>query len=304
MIDKCPICLEELVSNIGVAVPCGHCFHRDCYARLKEDSEQRAEVMELPLQQRCCLCKKKVSCSRPVAWVAHLKSSFLTLSLKVRKFHNLFLSFDSIKLSSTTREQNDREKLLWEKGKELEKRIIELQSLSADQSDILCRLVPRHDHLEARYSKLKQEKEQLKRQLKVVEDENWDLRFDCFDATAKLERARAHRDILECRLEEAEGENRDLQVIGKSLEQQLISAKLKRKAVKTKMKHLLREHCQQIDVVKHEMESMKQEKDALQGELKVYRRETAEIKEMRLVAKKRKRTKNKRGKKLSLNLIV
>lgn len=281
MIDKCPICLEELVSNIGVAVPCGHCFHRDCYARLKEDSEQRAEVMELPLQQRCCLCKKKV-----------------------RKFHNLFLSFDSIKLSSTTREQNDREKLLWEKGKELEKRIIELQSLSADQSDILCRLVPRHDHLEARYSKLKQEKEQLKRQLKVVEDENWDLRFDCFDATAKLERARAHRDILECRLEEAEGENRDLQVIGKSLEQQLISAKLKRKAVKTKMKHLLREHCQQIDVVKHEMESMKQEKDALQGELKVYRRETAEIKEMRLVAKKRKRTKNKRGKKLSLNLIV
>ena len=143
----------------------------------------------------------------------------------MRKFHNIFLSFDSLRPSATTREQNKREELLREKKKELEKRIIELQSLSADQSEILCRLVPRHDHLEARYNKLKEEKQQLKRQLKAVEDENWDLRFDCFDATAKLERARAHRDTLECRLEEAEGENKDLHVIGESLEQQLMTVR-------------------------------------------------------------------------------
>lgn len=222
----------------------------------------------------------------------------------MRKFHNIFLAFDSIKLSAANSEQHNREELLREKGKALEKRINELQSLSADQSEILCRLVPRHDHLEARYYKLKEEKQQLKRQLKVVEDENWDLRFDCFDATAKLERARAHRDSLECRLEEAEGDKRDLHVIGESLEQQLMTANLKRKSVKTKMKHLLREHGEQINAVKHEMERMKQEKDALQVELRKYRREAVEVNEMRFAAKKKKRTKNKRGKKLSLNLIL
>ena len=60
MLDKCPICLEDLADNIGVAVPCGHCYHRDCFAKLKEDSEQRAEMLELALLQRCCICKKRV----------------------------------------------------------------------------------------------------------------------------------------------------------------------------------------------------------------------------------------------------
>lgn len=224
----------------------------------------------------------------------------------MRKFHNIFLSFDSVD-TATNMVQKSHEEQLKEKNENLEKRVNELQALSSDQSEILCRLVPRHDHLESRYSKVKEEKQSLKREMKTMEDENWDLRFVCFDAEAKLERAKAHHNSLESKLEEAVGENRDLHEIGDSLEQQLETAKTKRKSVKTKMKHLLREQHQQVDVVKQEMEKMKKEKEALRGKLDKYRLDVRMMKEGRLVhlvAKKTKRTKNSRRSNKLVNIIL
>lgn len=305
MIDKCPICLEELVSNIGVAVPCGHCFHRDCFARLKEDSEQRAEILEQALLQQCCLCKKKVGSQKiNVSVIASLELSHKPRhTQQVRKFHNIYISFHSVASMEATKEQDSREERLRERAKEMEKRVFELQALSADQSEILCRLVPRHDHLEARNCKLKEEKTLLKRQLKAVEDENWDLRFDAFDATAKFDRAMAQIRDLESKLEAAAVENRKLLLIGDTLEGQLEAAKSKRKSVKEKMRVHLREHFQQIDTVKQEMERMKKEKDALKGQLAKLRPKVRRIKEMRLTSAEAKRAKITRCKRLPLNLI-
>ena len=203
-----------------------------------------------------------------------------------------------------TQERASREEQLREKTKEMEKRIIELQDLSTDQSEILCRLVPRHDHLEARNCKLKEEKMLLKRQLKAVEDENWDLRFDTFDATAKFERAMAHLRDLESKLETAAVENRKLLLVGDALEKQLVAAKSKRKDVKAKLKVLAREHFQQIDIVKQEMERMKHEKDALKGQLAKFRPDVRRMTEMRLISTKVKRKKSTRCKRLPLNLIL
>lgn len=222
---------------------------------------------------------------------------------QVRRFHNIYLSFHSVASMEATKEQVTREEQLREKTKEMEKRIIELQALSADQSEILCRLVPRHDQLEARNCKLKEEKMLLKRQLKAVEDENWDLRFDIFDATAKFERAMAHLHDLESKLEGAAVENRKLLLVGDTLEKELVAAKSKRKVVKAKLKVLAREHFQQIDIVKQEMERMKQEKDELKGQLAKFRPHVRRMNEMRSISKV-KRKKSTRCKRMPLNLIL
>mmetsp|Transcript_14923 Transcript_14923/g.24689 ORF Transcript_14923/g.24689 Transcript_14923/m.24689 type:complete len:278 (-) Transcript_14923:112-945(-) len=267
MTDQCPICLEHLIENIGVAVPCGHCFHRDCFERLKKDSEQRTDdILQRALLQRCCICKKKV-----------------------RKFHSLFLNFDPADKKSVPPETSLRVQQLQGEKEELAERLNKLQALSSDQSEILCRLVPRHDHLEARYAEVKKERQLLKRQLDMVEDENWDLRFSCFDAEAKLQRTKAHRSSVESKLEEAVGENHDLHEIWDSLEQQLEVTKTKRKSCKSKLMQKLREKCQQLDTSQQEMEKTKKEKEALQAQLSRFCLQVSKLKS----AKKKRRAKSK-----------
>jgi hypothetical protein len=43
--SECPICFEKLISStnqdIGATVPCGHCFHWDCYQKWKDYQERK-----------------------------------------------------------------------------------------------------------------------------------------------------------------------------------------------------------------------------------------------------------------------
>jgi len=296
MTDQCPICLEHLIENIGVAVPCGHCFHRDCFERLKKDSEQRTDdILQRALLQRCCICKKKVRACRyqstphETCLFCTVHLGLLTWLLQVRKFHSLFLNFDPADKKSVPPETSLRVQQLQGEKEELAERLNKLQALSSDQSEILCRLVPRHDHLEARYAEVKKERQLLKRQLDMVEDENWDLRFSCFDAEAKLQRTKAHRSSVESKLEEAVGENHDLHEIWDSLEQQLEVTKTKRKSCKSKLMQKLREKCQQLDTSQQEMEKTKKEKEALQAQLSRFCLQVSKLKS----AKKKRRAKSK-----------
>jgi chromosome segregation ATPase len=213
--------------------------------------------------------------------------------LQVRRFHNVFLSFDA---GPTKTVFPAREQLQAEKDQLLE-RLEELQALSADQSDILCRLVPRHDHLEARYAQVKKERHILKRQLDIMEDQNWDLRFSCFDAAAKLDSTKADRANVELQLEEAVAENHDLHEIWDSLEEQLEVTKRKRKACKAKLMQKLQETGQQLDSTQEEVNKAKHEKELLQGQLSRFRVQVSKLKEvrkeMRKNTKKKKRTKSK-----------
>lgn len=205
----------------------------------------------------------------------------------MKKFHDIFLSFDNTEVSEFHR----REEVLHEKNKEQEEKLVDLQSLSADQSEILCRLVPRHDHLEARCLRLKQERHVLKKQLNDAEDENWELRFDFYDAEAKLVRSKQQFASLESKLEQAAVEN-------KSLQDQLEEAKVKRKLAKTKMKHVLREQLLQLDIAKEETEKMKIEKEPLQVEAAKYRLAVSMMKETKKHVSKR-ASKKHSAKKLS-----
>lgn len=186
----------------------------------------------------------------------------------MKKFQDIFLSFDNTEASEFHR----REEVLHKKNQEQEEKLVDLQSLSADQSEILCRLVPRHDHLEARCLRLKQERHVLKKQLNDTEDENWELRMDFYDAKSNLVRSKKQFASLESKLEQAAVENKNLQ-------DQLEEAKVKRKLAKTKVKHLLREQTLQLDNAKQETEKMNIEKETLQMEAAKYRLAVSMMKE-------------------------
>jgi chromosome segregation ATPase len=225
MTDKCSICLEEMVSGIGVAAPCGHCFHVACFARLKAASSDSRP------KPPCPLCKRKV-----------------------KKLHRIYMTVSQ-------RQPEEVESTIAEMRKEnvrLQKRLREIKRLTNDQSDLLFRILPRYDHLEARYSHMKQEKKSLKTRIEALEDENWELLIDSFEV-------KTTNRALETQLEEVNGENMDLHAIWDSLEDRLEESSLEKKKVRRKLKQKLQEQTAHLATTKKGMSKLKAEKKVLQA---------------------------------------
>lgn len=178
----------------------------------------------------------------------------------------------------------------------VQQRLRELQQLSNDQSDLLLRILPRYDRLEERHGALKREKKRLKQQLEAVEDENWELLFDCFDAQAKLKEANEERNDIEIKLEETVDENKDLFAIWEALEKQLETSMVKKKEVKAKLKERLREQREELDLLKTEVDRNMYEKSRLKGDLELYQEELSKLKKKMKLAGKSVKRRTGRGK--------
>jgi chromosome segregation ATPase len=251
--DKCSICLEEMVSGIGVAVPCGHCFHVACFARLKADCSLTCPDSKPP----CPLCKRKV-----------------------KKFHKVYLTVSQ-------RQPEQEESSIADVRKEkvrLQKRLRELKRLTNDQSDLLFRILPRYDHLETRYSHTKQEKRNLKKRLEALEDENWELLIDSFEVKT------TNRN-LETQLEQANGENMDLHAIWDNLEDQLEDQISQKKRATQKLKQQVQEQVAHLAKTKKGMSKLKAETKVLRAAMTQSRDEVVRLrKKLKHSPRKRKAT--------------
>ena len=255
MTDKCSICLDDMVSGLGVAVPCGHCFHRDCFACLKTHFSRCSD--ESRAVPQCPVCKRKV-----------------------KKFHKVYLNLPRITKEESSLEKEKVEKSIVNVRKEnlrLHKRLRDLKTLSNDQSDLLFRILPRYDQLETRYSHMKRERRDLQKRLDALDDENWELLFDNLEAKTSLSRAEEGARNLEMRLEEADGENHDLHVIWDNLEDRLDKSISQKKRAKNKLKQRLRKRTAQLDNFSEEMKKLKAEKKCLEAEMAQSRDEVARL---------------------------
>lgn len=248
MVEKCPICQEDLLDNIGVAIPCGHCFHRDCYEKFKQNCQQRDKL------HRCCVCKKKT-----------------------KRFCNIFLSFESSRPSLEKDVILEKEATLRKEKRKLEKKHCILQSLSNDQNEILTMLLRRQNDLETQCSNMKRESKFLKAQLKNSENECWELRLECYENEINLSEMKSKQNLLEMELEDTNAENKDLHDIWGTLERRLDAAKLKRKSVQSKMKINLREKCEELQTVKEEMTKLRKAKVSIERELAGYRKKAMKL---------------------------
>jgi chromosome segregation ATPase len=256
MTDHCSICLQDLRSELCTSISCGHCLHRECYRLLVEDFIFQNECHPYEAKPACPVCKQRIQKMIPV-----------------------YLTVEEPKDAS--------EAVIVKENVSLQRRLRELQTLSNDQSELLLRILPRFDHLEERHGSLKREKKLLKKQLESLEDENWELLFDCFDAQAKLKEAREEREDIEMKLEETVDENKDLFCIWETLEEQLKKSTLKKKEVKSKLKERLRQQRQELEQVKIEVDMTKSEKNRLTSDLERYHLEVTKLnKKMKKVAKK------------------
>lgn len=202
MTDKCSICLEEMVSELGVALPCGHCYHQECFARLTADTKRAAsQTRDAP---KCCVCKRKV-----------------------KKFHKIYLNV--VQCCPVEEKQKVEQSIIYAKQENarLSKRLSDLQSLSNDQSDMLVRILPRCDKLESRCSHTKQHNRQLRKQVEELKEENRELLLENQETKTQLD--------------EAIEENMDLYVIWDTLEDQLEQSRSETKVVKQKLKSVSQE---------------------------------------------------------------
>ena len=246
MTDKCPICLEEMFGDLGVAVPCGHCYHRECFARLKADCDAKKRASQSRIVPKCSVCTRKV-----------------------KKFHKLFLS---VTQCCPVEEKEKVEQTIADVKKEnskLQKRLRDLQTLSNDQSDILFRILPRYDKLESRCSDMKRDNRHLRKQVDALKDENWELLFENYETKSKLSRA-------ELRLDEADGENMDLHDIWDTLEDQLEKSSLGERRAKRKVKKRSRE----LEEAKREMNTLKAGKKRLRAAITQSRDEVNRLRKM------------------------
>jgi len=274
MTEKCPICQEDLLDNIGVAIPCGHCFHRECYEGFQQNSQQTRNGKH----NRCCICKKKV-----------------------KTFHKIFLSFETSSRSSEMGEKfsMERDVTLQKQKMDLEKRHRVLQTDFVDQSETLTRLINRQRTLEVRRTSMKQESKLLKQELNAREFESWQLRFDCYEVESKLSKMEVENTTLGVQLEEMTGENKDLHHKWEKLEQKFEAEKVKRKSEKTKMKVLLHTECQQLEITRKEMQKVKEEKMALELELAASHHKIFKLKRTKSRVKKRIKIATGKHKKIS-----
>jgi hypothetical protein len=180
---------------------------------------------------------------------------------------------------------------------------MDLEATLSNQSNLLKRLVPRQKHLESKNVLLMEEKEDLSKQVEELEDENWDLRLDCFDATAKLDRAVTYNEALESKLELSVMENQELKVYSSNLEKRLQASKRKQKVMKHNMKLILQERFQDTHQLKETMEVVTRETVVSTAKLEGCKKKELQSLKVRSVKAGRKYGVRKRSKRLPENLF-
>jgi chromosome segregation ATPase len=271
MTDECSICLDDLRNDLCTSTSCGHCFHRECYRHLVEHYKNRNQCQAVDANPPCPVCKQRIK-----------KTVKVYLTIATDDFNSS--SFQEIqrlnKSAVTSLSENSR----------LQKRLHELQSVSNDQSDQLRRILPRYNQLNQQHRALKRDQKLLKKQVQVVEDENRELLFDCFDAKAKLKEEQEKRENIAMKLEETVDENKDLFAIWETLEVYLEKSTLKTKEVKAKLKEQLRQRSEELEQVRMEVDQTKLEKNCLKRDLERFQEEDNKLNRMiKQVAKNFKR---------------
>lgn len=272
MPDKCPICLEELVSSICTITPCGHCFHHSCLKRLTEAhhdarhcSSSSRELRKLP---RCPVCK-------------HKSKKFVPLYLTFEKEDYAEAAASSSSSTSTSslspaevvvtdyEDATEAVRALSAQNFQLQKNILELKSLSKDQSDLLLEVLPKFDSLESKLRQTSREKHLIQKQLLDVEAENADLISDWNTIEMKMQ-------LLQSEKNELQKENTHLCVKRLEVDQKLVRAKRKRKRIEEALRNGFedqRVQARELEEVKLEMVKSRKETNRLECLLKESRSE-------------------------------
>lgn len=208
MSDKCMICLEEMHGSIGCIIPCGHCFHRECFEALRESTKEEASATpssnlnfilntgngKLP---RCPVCNSKA-----------------------KKFVDIFLTFDNSREpccgGGGSRGRLESDESLASENVRLRVSLESLKKVSKGQSEVILEILPRFEQLQKKYNKI----EGLYHQLK----EEYSL----------LQMIKNERDLLEERLNGSRKKREFLSSLCSELEQKLILAKKKRDILESK----------------------------------------------------------------------
>eukprot|EP00566_Odontella_aurita_P017125 CAMPEP_0113551126 /NCGR_PEP_ID=MMETSP0015_2-20120614/14358_1 /TAXON_ID=2838 /ORGANISM="Odontella" /LENGTH=262 /DNA_ID=CAMNT_0000451997 /DNA_START=451 /DNA_END=1238 /DNA_ORIENTATION=+ /assembly_acc=CAM_ASM_000160 len=235
MADRCSICLEELHCDIGVAVPCGHCFHRRCFDSLRSDCASQLEEDDDSTRDKvmphCPCCKKRT-----------------------KHFYNVFLTFDQGKENGCNAGCADATKAvvaLTGENVNLTKRLREMKSLSRDQSELLFRILPQYDEMESKYKKERKESAHLKEKNLELEKEK--------------EEIHAKKRQIERRLKETDEENLDLHFIWDELDSKLLRTRKKRKEIKCALK----EQAQELSETKKRVNAVARENKRLKLSLEM-----------------------------------
>lgn len=247
--DNCAICLEGLHNDLGVAVPCGHVFHRPCFAFLKQSicaechgSESSANVI-IP----CPVCKRHV-----------------------KRFRKLYLTYqeeEKVESSGSTSSSSTAIQLTRENIR-LQKRLRELKTLSNDQSDLLFRILPRYDHMESRHDKLKRDKVELQKHIQHLNQQHCELVHQWTSTEERYQHIQDQQRQLLNKLEDVNAENKDLHDIWDTLETQLNQSMEKRRSIKQKLKLNVQERDLQLEMMKSQCKQLKQQKKAFKVALR------------------------------------
>jgi hypothetical protein len=287
MPDKCPICLEELLSSICTITPCGHCFHRSCLQSLTNalhnDPSNQGSSSKLP---RCPVCKHKSKKFVPL---------YLTFEKEdpVRTTNNANSNADVDANANATNNISDTSTItavaalsdpnyndateavrsLSTHNFQLQKNILELKSLSKDQSDILLEVLPKFDTLESKLRQISREKHLIEKQLLDVEAENADLISDWNEVEMKMQ-------LLQTEKNELRKENTDLSMRRTEVDEKLVKAKRKRKRIEEALRDGFEDHqvqARELEVVKDEIVKSQVEKERLSCLLKESQLETDKL---------------------------
>lgn len=197
MNDKCPICLEELRTKLGVIPSCGHCLHESCWEELKQNATQNDStnvVSSSTLKHpRCPVCK-------------HKAKRFVKMYLELSSPQQIVSSSTSTLASSTSMssstsmhvesEADEAVRCLSSENFKLKQKMRELESVSKDQSELLLEVLPKYDALEHEVKLHNIEKAYLESKLEGIEAENAELISDW--------------NLVEIKMQNLEGENQAL----------------------------------------------------------------------------------------------
>jgi len=281
MTDKCPICFDELRSDIG-ALPCGHCIHKSCWAELTARLEAENEMSDddSKVCPTCPICKRKAN-----------------------KINDIFLTFESPADENDTRSSVAEQAVanLTGENMRLQKRLREMKTSSKDQSELLSCILPLHKDLEERFSRLRREKKKLEQHLHEMETEKSDLKSDKSVVDDALSRLKEEKHELELKLQDSNEEIMDLHHIWNQMDEQLLRAKKKRQEAKIALKEKEREQNEQkgkLIMARDELFRARQEKQELEQQMEHSRIEATRLKKRMNKVMNRKRTlqKKKNGK--------
>lgn len=168
-IDKCPICLEELRSNIGAITPCGHCMHRQCFQKLKEDYQSNDKFFNHDHKNNhnqmppCPVCKQTSNSFVPLYLTFDQKADSTSTSTSTSNSNDE--NDDSSTNTDSIEESLMAVQSLSSRCFQLQKSLRELQSLSRDQSELLLEVLPKFDTLQTELQQTTEEKDGLNQKI-------------------------------------------------------------------------------------------------------------------------------------------